>query len=73
MKQKKEETKVYTDLRKNVRIVDRNGANEEKELSLGDKVKQMYLNGIKKEAIASKLDVTLSEVDLILSIQMSRD
>lgn len=66
VEQKREETRVYTDLKKKVPFV-------EQEMSLGDKVKQMYMDGMKKEVIASKLDVTLSEVDLILSIELNRD
>ena len=64
--QKKEETKVYTNLKKNIRLADQ-------DVSIGEKVKRMYMDGVKKEVIASKLDVTLSEVDLILTIEMSRD
>lgn len=73
LEKKQEGTKVYTDLKKNVRIAGENPEKKEQELSLGQKVKRMYLDGMKKDVIASKLEVTLSEVDLILSIEMSRD
>ena len=71
--QTKEETRVYTDLKKNVPLFGAQETDDVLEPSLGEKVKRMYLDGVKKETIASKLDVTLSEVDLMLSIEMARD
>ena len=71
VEKKRENVKMYDDLRKSVPLVEPSGIRNS--VSSRDKVLSMFKDGVPKDAIAQKLDKTLAEVDLILSLNQQKE
>ncbi len=74
VEQKKKEVLVYNDLKKRAPMVHQDSVQDfPLELTLNQRVLQMYKDGISKEKIAHNIDKTLGEVDLILSLELRKE
>ena len=74
VEQKKDEVLVYNDLKKRAPMVHQDSIQEfPSELTINQRVLQMYKEGIPKEKIARNIDKTLGEVDLILSLELRKE